>query len=402
MIKAKILKAKIGKTLLDITYGLYLWLWVRPQQLVKLIIHPEYYTSPSYYPEYSGRRRSHCSQFWNQVGEILRYGRINTFYYCYGFDISTAKEQKEFVHYNTFMRRREELNRTDEDNCACILRDKLYFAIFTQGIGLKGSDTMFFTLNGNLYDFRTKAKTTVDAILALGDTKLFCKPLDGQCGNGIFVLQVKDGRMKIHEKVDENGTMVAKEIEVDAVGLKRHCSSGRYLFQRFIIQHPAMNSLHPQSVNTIRMTTVRSPKDGQAHALLASLRVGTGDSIVDNFAQGGLVVKVNMETGYLERYGIYKPMYGRKTGDGTTVFKEEEHPDSHIVFAEFKIPYFHEAVQQAEYYHSMLPSLHSIGWDIAIGEDGPIFVEGNDNWEITLHQTYKGGLRKEFDEYFCL
>ena len=33
------------------------------------------------------------------------------------------------------------------------------------------------------------------------------------------------------------------------------------------------------------------------------------------------------------------------------------------------------------FFHSMLKDIHSIGWDIAIGENGPIFIEGNDNWE---------------------
>ncbi len=331
----------------------------------------------------------------------MRYGRINTFFYCYGYDISTAKEQREFVHYSTFMRRREELNGADRHNCSCILRDKFYFAIFTQGIGLKEAGTLFYTLDGDLYDFRTKAKTNADAILALGDTKLFCKPLDGQCGEGIFVLQVKEGRMTIQDKeAKRSGTEATGEVVVDGEGLRRRCSSGRYLFQSFVVQHRAMSSLHPSSVNTIRMVTARSPKDRQVHAILASLRIGTGDSVVDNFAQGGLVVRVDMETGYLLRYGLYKPNHGRKTADGTIVYKEEEHPDSHIRFADFQIPYFQEAVQQAVYYHSMLPGLHSIGWDIAIGEDGPIFIEGNDNWEISLHQTYNGGARKVFDEYF--
>ena len=42
----------------------------------------------------------------------------------------------------------------------------------------------------------------------------------------------------------------------------------------------------------------------------------------------------------------------------------------------------------------MMPSLHSIGWDIAIGEDDPIFIEGNDNAEVSGLLTVNGGLRK--------
>ena len=175
------------------------------------------------------------------------------------------------------------------------------------------------------------------------------------------------------------------------------------MIQAFVRQHPAMSSLHSQSVNTIRLLTVRSLKDGQIHVMPSILRIGTGDSIVDNTSQGGLAVGIDIETGYLKQYGFYKPDFGYDVivnGVETPRFKEEEHPDSHIKFAEFKIPYFEEVVRQAKYYHAMMPTLHSIGWDIAIGEDGPIFIEGNDNWEITGPQTCNGGLRKEFEAYF--
>lgn len=387
-----------AKRIVDETaYGIYMWLWRRPQQLVTLLCHPKYYTSPTYYPEYSERIRSHWSQFCNQVGEVIKYGCINTYYHQWGYDVKTAKQQKEYVHYKVFMHRRAVLSRAVEDNCACILRDKLYFSIFTEGIGLKGSNTMFYTLNGVLYDFRTKSETTVDAILGLGDTRLFCKPLDGQCGNGIFLLYVKDKRMEI-EKKGEGKKMIREE--VDAEGLMAYCSIGRYIMQAFVSQHPAMSSLHPQSVNTIRLVTVRSLKDGQLHVMPSILRIGAGDSIVDNTSQGGLAVGIDMETGCLKQYGFYKPGFGRKGDDGVVRFKVEEHPDSHIRFAEFQVPYLKEAKEQAIYYHSLMPSIHSIGWDIAIGGEGPIFIEGNDNWEITGPQTCNGGLREKFEEYF--
>jgi hypothetical protein len=34
-----------------------------------------------------------------------------------------------------------------------------------------------------------------------------------------------------------------------------------------------------------------------------------------------------------------------------------------------------------------------IGWDIAITPDGPVFIEGNDNPEISGLQTVNGGLK---------
>lgn len=369
----------LSKCASAIVHGLYMWVWLRPQQLVELIFRPEFYTSPTYYPEHPERLRSHWSQFWNQVGEIMRFGRINTLYFLCGYDVKTREEQKEYVHYNTFMRRRIELNAASGISCASILRDKLVFAVYSDGLGLNNANNLFFTVEGVLYDFASKKSVGYGAISGLGNKRLFCKPLDGQCGRGIFVMEVEDGKVMIEGEVK------------DEEALRSLFAKGRYLVQEFITQHPEMSRLHPQSINTIRLLTVRSLKDGQIHVMPSILRVGTGDSIVDNTTQGGLAIGINLDNGYLKQYGFYKPDFGLKV---------DEHPDSKIRFAEFQIPYFAEVVHQAKYYHSMLPDLHSIGWDIAIGENGPIFIEGNDNWEITGPQTCNGGLRKYFEEYF--
>lgn len=363
----------------NVVRDIYLWVWVRPQQLVELMFRPEFYTSPTYYPEYPERLRSHWSQYWNQVGEILRFGRINTLYFLCGYDVKTREEQKQYVHYNTYMRRRMELNSRSSIDYTCILRDKLQFGLFLDGMGVKGGKIVFYAQDGALYDYKTKTAVDFSAVMQMGDGRLFCKPLDGQCGNGIFVLKVSDGKVFIEDE------------EVDEAGLRAHCSDGRYLMQEFVEQHSEMSRLHPQSINTIRLLTVRSLKDGQIHVMPSILRIGTGDSIVDNTSQGGLAVGIDLETGNLKQYGFYKPDFGLKT---------DEHPDSHVRFAEFQIPYFAEAKRQAIKLHSMLPGLHSVGWDIAIGTDGPIFIEGNDNWEITGPQTCNGGFREVFDKYF--
>jgi hypothetical protein len=46
--------------------------------------------------------------------------------------------------------------------------------------------------------------------------------------------------------------------------------------------------------------------------------------------------------------------------------------------------------------HSFFYGIHSIGWDIAITEDGPVFIEGNDNWEIPTFQAYDRSFKKKF------
>ena len=78
----------------------------------------------------------------------------------------------------------------------------------------------------------------------------------------------------------------------------------------------------------------------------------------------------------------------------------KEHPDTHIVFKDFEIPYYRDAERMAVELHKRLYRSHSVGWDIAITEDGPMFIEGNGWWEISLIQAVHGGLKKQIEKHF--
>lgn len=355
------------------------WLLVRPSQFVTLLKDKSLYKHATYYPEQSDKVKSSRRIFLEQVGQILRFGKVNKFYFLYGFDVKTKQEQEKYVHAWPFQLRRGDLNLSLYHDYSCILRDKLVFSLFAEGIGVETVKILFYTTEGKIFDYATKEECHEDKLLLSGDAKMFCKPLDGEEGKGAFVLQVKDGVCY------QNGTPVA----IDQI--RSLLTQQRYLVQEFITQHEEMSRLHRQSINTIRLVTVRGIKDGEIHILPSILRIGTGDSVMDNTSRGGVAVGVNIETGYLKQYGFFKPQYGTKTN---------VHPDSKIKFEEFRIPYFEEVKRQAVYFHSMLPQIHSVGWDIAVGPNGPIFVEGNDNWEINGPQSCNGGMKKEFDAYF--
>lgn len=355
------------------------WLLVRPSQFVTLLKDKSLYKHATYYPEQSDKVKSPRRIFLEQVGQILRFGKVNKFYFLYGFDVKTKQEQEKYVHAWPFQLRRGDLNLSLYHDYSCILRDKLVFSLFAEGIGVETVKILFYTTEGKIFDYATKEECLVDKLLLSGDAKMFCKPLDGEEGKGAFVLQVKNGvfyQNGTPEGIDQIRSMLTQQ---------------RYLVQEFITQHDEMSRLHRQSINTIRLVTVRGIKDGEIHILPSILRIGTGDSVMDNTSRGGVAVGVDIETGYLKQYGFFKPQYGTKT---------DVHPDSKIKFEDFQIPYFEEVKRQAVYFHSMIPQIHSVGWDIAVGPNGPIFVEGNDNWEINGPQSCNGGMKKEFDAYF--
>ena len=61
------------------------------------------------------------------------------------------------------------------------------------------------------------------------------------------------------------------------------------------------------------------------------------------------------------------------------------HPDTGIKFSEFHAPEYKQAVKLACRAHKALYGIRAIGWDVAISDHGPVFIEGNDNWEISFN-----------------
>lgn len=160
--------------------------------------------------------------------------------------------------------------------------------------------------------------------------------------------------------------------------------------QTKIYQHEEMARLYPLSINTLRIVTVRNLKTGDIDVWPSMLRMGANGNHIDNASKGGIVVNINPKDGSLSKEGFRYAKFGGRYKD---------HPETHVEFETFKIPFFEEVKRQAIYFHSMLRDIHSIGWDIAITDKGPAFIEGNDDWSIVQSQL-NGGVRELFNEYF--
>jgi hypothetical protein len=156
-----------------------------------------------------------------------------------------------------------------------------------------------------------------------------------------------------------------------------------FLFQETIKQHPAVNKLNPASVNTIRIDTFVN-KDGKIDIVSAHIRMSTNNSYVDNISAGGCFVGVGLQTGQLKKTG-----YSSIKFVGAKVFKE--HPVTKSLFDNFSIPYFNEVEELVIKAAGLMAELRLVGWDVAIGETGPILVEGNSDYEIRGNDFAYGG-----------
>ncbi|MGD8386661.1 MAG: sugar-transfer associated ATP-grasp domain-containing protein, partial [Desulfobacteraceae bacterium] len=158
---------------------------------------------------------------------------------------------------------------------------------------------------------------------------------------------------------------------------------GKCIFQEYITQEEKISKIYPHSLNTVRPVTVMD--HGKPFLLTPFLRVGHQGSLVDNWAGGGVIIPIDKETGRLKKHGFLQP------GTGTLVTK---HPDTGMEFEGFEVPYYKEMVELIMKLHKLFYGIHSIGWDIAITANGPCVIEGNDEWDLALQQTFDNGLKQ--------
>lgn len=209
--------------------------------------------------------------------------------------------------------------------------------------------------------------TTVDELARFleGQEFIFAKPNHGSCGQGIEKLKVADF------KGPEDILAYVKKKNILAL-------------EHVLEQHPDMAKLHPSSVNTLRIVTDRV-KD-KTYIAYVIVKVGRGGGFCDNSGQGGILCRVDVDSGK-----ICSPA----TDDYFNVF--DSHPDTGIKFVGYNIPMFHEAIALAKEAAQVVPQICHVGWDIAITPDGPVIIEGNDYpgtdlCQLAPHYPEKKGL----------
>lgn len=362
------------------------------KRILSLLKHRNLFINAETYYE-DEKLKSRLEVVWNQIYFILKYGNYEPFYFPFGFDrkhMRLNKICKEYiVPYHVFQKKIDKLNAVNPKygkyNGRVIHADKFYFNIFLEKLNIPTPKILLYIKDREIlfadekYQRVSGSNNNEDELknFFANNMDVFAKPSDGQYGNGIFSLFIDNNNIYINNKLTDVHYLI------DLI------TKGDYLIQERVVQHPLMAAFCSTTLNSIRLQTVRS-KSGEIIPFGAGLRIGREGSDVDNWAKGGVYVGIDMDTGRLRKKGFFKP------GFGTTC---EEHPDTKITFENFEIPFFNEAVKLSIKLHKLMYRCHSVGWDIAITEDGPIFIEGNGLWQLSLTQTGNGGM-KHIEQYF--
>lgn len=157
-----------------------------------------------------------------------------------------------------------------------------------------------------------------------------------------------------------------------------------FVMEELIQQGREMAVLHPQSVNTVRITTLRV--GDKTHIIYPFFKVGRGEDIVDNAAQGGIFGVIDIDTGVVTSACD-------KHGNRYIC-----HPESGAQLVGFEVPKWNEAIALARELSTVVPEALYTGWDLAYTDDGWVVVEGNARGQFICFQTAEQkGFRKDLE-----
>ena len=147
-------------------------------------------------------------------------------------------------------------------------------------------------------------------------------------------------------------------------------SKGQDLLEEYITQHPTLAAVCPGTANTTRITTFF---DGsKTHVLSMAQKFGRGQAS-DQQTFGGFYTMLNLDgsargPGYDSHDNVY-----------------QEHPESGVSIPGFQLPMVDELFAFIDKVARVVPQMQYVGWDVVIGEHGPVLVEGN--WGAGVYEN---------------
>lgn len=195
------------------------------------------------------------------------------------------------------------------------------------------------------------------------------KACDQSCGRGIY-------------RVDKSTGKWDKQTLFDQI-----VKDGGAVLEECIVQASEMGKFHPNSVNTIRFATFA--EDGKVTKLFAFMRMGRGDSAVDNCGAGGIFASADMKTGILATSGV--------TESGEEYLS---HPESGEEIIGFRIPRWDELNETAEKLALKIPEHKYCSWDFALTDAGWVLVEANSRGQFVFQYAEKKGCRELIENAF--
>ncbi len=219
----------------------------------------------------------------------------------------------------------------------------------------------------------------------------FVKSLGGAHGKNAFSLEGGNDRWSYRGGV---GSLT---------DLSEYCDSifggdGGWVLQPKIVSHRDLHQISSdKALSTLRVVTCLV--ESKAHILYAVLKIANGKAAVDNFAggeNGNMLAPINVES------GVLGPARGSARQDWPEIGKIFVHPATGVRIEGMVVPFWEEVRLLMARAQESLPQLPSLGWDVAVTDDGPLIIEANSNYSGDLLQIAFGrGMKAELPKVLC-
>ena len=164
------------------------------------------------------------------------------------------------------------------------------------------------------------------------------------------------------------------------------CDFEGAVLEELIVQEKQFGAIHPDSVNAVRITTIR--RAGGVALFYPWIKVGFNHSFVASAGQGGYNAGIDVKTGHVNTDGYMED--GRKMA---------VHPDSNIAFKSLQMPEWEAAIEMAIEAALILPeSINYVGWDLVYTDDGWLMMEANYYGDMMWQMFLERGTKKEFGD----
>lgn len=193
------------------------------------------------------------------------------------------------------------------------------------------------------------------------------KPMNGNSGHGVEVILSSS---------------------IDSISFyKEKIQKGPFIVEELIKQGQELSALHEESINTLRVMTF--VLNGKVKIIGAVLRMGVGQSKIDNAGSGGIFASIDYENGIIQSDAI------DFSGNHYNF-----HPDTNVQIVGFRLPEWQNAQLFIKELALNIEGTILVAWDIAYSENGWVLVEANDNgaWRI-MQSNSKVGLKAMLYSY---
>ena len=149
--------------------------------------------------------------------------------------------------------------------------------------------------------------------------------------------------------------------EDELLTLKSSLPKGQYIVQPFLINHSSLQKLQCSS-NAITIRAISCSDTNEIKLVMANLELSNEAN------QRFSLFTINIENGRVALDDTFLSSLACQLPP------------------ELTLPHWHKLISAIKQAHGLCPDIHTVGWDVVIGQDDVMLLEGNTNWALNAMQ----------------